>query len=147
MWQAAERNYDGIQFESLRREIEAPYNHFHDELSRCYYDGAVLSHSWLSEWGYDTEIDFASMKSKDPAEAKVLFDELHGLQDMKRQECFHDTNMAKAVAEQIPEEKYNLIYDEEGAVIGKNSDNIKAAITSLEAAKVAEAEADELVVE
>jgi len=131
-WTAPVRNYDGIQFEALRKEVDKPFNDFHDELSASYYEGGVFKHVWLKQWGYPKEIDFAAMKAVD---AKALFDELHGLQDMKRQEKFHQTNMGKAEKERIPEEKYNLILDEAGVVIGKNSDEIAAKIANVKTQK------------
>lgn len=32
-----QRNFEGIQFEELRKEIDPKYNTVHDELSSCYY--------------------------------------------------------------------------------------------------------------
>ena len=32
-----ERNFDGIQFERLRRKVDQPFNDLHDELEECFY--------------------------------------------------------------------------------------------------------------
>jgi hypothetical protein len=33
------RNFDGIQFEELRKKVDGRFNDVHDELSDCYYGG------------------------------------------------------------------------------------------------------------
>lgn len=129
------RNFDNIQFASLRQSVDPLYNDFHDQLGAAYYDGTAFKHPWLKQWGYPIEIDFGALKASDPASAKNLFDEIHGLQDWERQKKFHDENMKLPEASRIPEEKYNIIYDETGNAIGKNSDEILAKINTLRANK------------
>lgn len=135
MWKIPERNYEGMQFENLRKEVDAPYNEFHDALSIAYYNGIVFNHPWLKKWGYKYDIDFPTLKATNPAEAKRLFDEIHALQDWERVKTFHETNMSKPVIERIPEEKYNHITDGNGTVIGKVSDEIITKISKVKTEK------------
>lgn len=117
MFKPIERNYDGIRFESLRRVVDPPFGEFHDGLSAAYYNGEVFSHPWLIEWGYPKEIDFKTMKQESPKDAKSLFDEIHALQDLKRQEKFHQENLKQPESKRIPEEKYNLIRNARGETV------------------------------
>lgn len=130
-FQPTERNFVNIQFAELRKNVDPQYNDFHDELSTTYYNGLVFKHAWLKKWGYPMEIDFAALKVSDPAQAKALFDEIHALQDWERQKKFHDENMKLPENERIPEEKYNIIYDESGSIVGKHSDDVLAKINTL----------------
>ena len=66
---AATRNFDNVQFASLRANVDPPFNALHDELEEAYYQFWKLgqSHPWL---GFDVQAT--------PAESKALFDRLHG---------------------------------------------------------------------
>ncbi len=68
------RNWDGIEFEELRRKVDPLFNQLHDELSDCYYN----------YWRYGKSKPFV-VKGKvfdvqeTPEKSKELFDKLHGL--------------------------------------------------------------------
>lgn len=130
-YKPAIRNYDNIQFAHLRRAVDPSYGEFHDQLSAAYYDGGAFRHIWLKQWGYPMEIDFGALKVSNPVEAKALFDEIHSLQEWERQKKFHEENMKQPENERIPEEKYNIIYDESGNVAGKKSDEVLTRINTL----------------
>lgn len=91
----------------------------------------MLKHSWLTDWGYPGEIDFKALKQESPGEAKDLFNELHALQDLKRQEHFHRENLRQPENIKIPEEEYNIIFDEQGKDIGKVSDRVSLQVGNI----------------
>lgn len=134
-YKPAVRNYDNIQFADLRRVVDPQYGEFHDQLTAAYKDGGTFKHIWLKQWDYPMEIDFGALKATNSTEAKALFDELHALQDWKRQEKFHNENMKLSGTEHIPEEKYNIIRDIDGNIIGKKSDEILTKVNALKANK------------
>jgi hypothetical protein len=107
-----ERNFDGIQFEDLRRTVDGKFNTMHDELTDCYYN-------------------------KKPFQGKLLtkeeFDKFHGLIFHLYIIAFHQANLAQAKKDRIPEEKYNDITDEAGAVIAKKTDLASQEIARLKA--------------
>ena len=110
MYEVEERNYDNINFETLRREVDAKYTEFHDALSAAYYDGASLDHQLAVDMGYTIRpIDFGVLKTENPVLAKEIFDLLHEGQEIKRQIDFHEINMAKPPQDQISEELYNVV--------------------------------------
>lgn len=86
-----ERNFDGIQFEKLRRKIDPAFNLVHDELSDCYYNQKPFR-----EYGILS---------------KEQFDKLHGLIFLKRDVVFHQENLKQEMKDIIPEDKYNDIVD------------------------------------
>lgn len=76
MWKPPERNYDGVEFEALRRVVDAKYAQAHDELSDAYYN--YWRYGKSKPWrGYDVQ--------RTPEESKALFDKLHGMLDDLRQ--------------------------------------------------------------
>lgn len=103
----ATRNYAGIQFESIRRTLDASFNQEHDELSAAYYDywRKGLSKPWK---GYDAQAT--------PEASKVLFDKLHGLIFHRYTVAFHNANMKLPEPKQIPEDKYRYARDEKGQI-------------------------------
>lgn len=65
-----DRNFEHIQFETIRKRIDGKYNSLHDELTECYYKFWKKGLSKPFQ-GYDVQ--------KTPEESKELFDKLHGL--------------------------------------------------------------------
>ncbi|GAG22866.1 unnamed protein product, partial [marine sediment metagenome] len=62
---------------------------------------------------------------------KEQFDKLHGLIFLLRTVEFHQANMAQEAKDKIPESGYDLIYDEEGTIVGRNSEEAAKAISEL----------------
>ncbi len=83
----AERNFDGIQFEKIRRVVDPDFNTVHDELSAAYY-------------GKKPFRDYGVLD-------KATFDKLHALVFFERDIEFHDYNLTLDAKEQAPAEKYN----------------------------------------
>ena len=104
-----QRNFNGVQFEELRKEIDPKYNTVHDELSDCYYDKKPFRN-----YGVLT---------------KEQFDKLHSLIFQKREVEFHDENLKRP--EKYDEAKYNDIKDKDGNVIGKKVDKAQEKIQEL----------------
>ena len=104
-----QRNFNGVQFEELRKEIDPKYNMVHDELSDCYYDKKPFRN-----YGVLT---------------KEQFDKLHSLIFQKREVEFHDENLKRP--EKYDETKYNDITDKDGNVIGKKVDKAQEKIQEL----------------
>jgi len=113
IWKKPERNFDKIQFEQLRKEIDGPFNDLHDELSDCYYNKKPFR-----SYGILT---------------KQQFDKLHGLIFLQRDVVFHQENLKKPKKDQISEQQYNEISDEQGTVIAKKSEQAIAKIAELKA--------------
>ena len=105
------RNFDGIQFEELRKELDHKYNAVHDELSDAYYNQRPFR-----EYG---------ILSKD------AFDELHGLIFLMRDVEFHEANLAKAEGGRIPESEYNLDAGSNGIASITKAERAKIAIAQL----------------
>lgn len=82
------RNFSGIQFEELRREIDDRYNEVHDELSDAYYGGKPFR-----EYG---------------VLSKETFDKLHALIFWMRDVEFDERNQTKHLDKRVPMEKYDL---------------------------------------
>jgi hypothetical protein len=121
------RNFDRVQFEALRREIDGMFNKIHDELSAAYYD--YWRHGQSCPWqGFDVQ------PTKEAS--KALFEKLHKLIFEHRDVQFHVMNMRKPKKDQIPEEQYNYVYDEEGAVVALKSEVAQAAIDALSAQRI-----------
>lgn len=100
---ASERNYDGIQYETLRRKIDPMFNQAHDALSAAYYEGYEFI--WQGKnYGILDKDTFDTMQGKIWAEYEVMF---------------HEENLKQEEKDIIPEEKYNKIeeYDEDGNFI------------------------------
>lgn len=114
-WKSPKRNWKGIQFESLRRQVDPKFNEAHDALSKAYYEGTEFI--WKDKnWGVLN---------------KETFDKLHGLIFHLRTLKFHQENEKQPKEAQIPEEKYNNIYDEKGKLVEKNFDIAVARINEL----------------
>ncbi len=107
------RNFEGIQFEKLRKVIDHKYNTVHDELSDCYYNKKSFR-----TFGVLT---------------KEQFDKLHGLIFLERDMEFHVENLKQPAAEQYPEEKYNEERDRDGQVVAKRNEKAAARIAELKA--------------
>jgi hypothetical protein len=104
-WEAPERNFDRVEYEKLRKEIDKKYNDLHDQLSDCYYNHWREGETCEFQ-GYDVLLT--------PEQNKEQFDELHGLLWIMYQDYFHRENLKQPEADKIPEERYNIDYDEEG---------------------------------
>lgn len=105
------RNFKGIQFEELRKEIDPKYNTVHDELSDCYYGKKPFRNYGVL--------------------SKEQFDKLHSLIFQKRDVEFHEKNKEKTTETQYDEKKYNDIIDRKGNIIGKKADKAKEIIQEL----------------
>jgi predicted nucleotidyltransferase component of viral defense system len=106
-WIAPERNYDKVQYESIRREIDGVFTTFHDALSKAYYDGTIIKSPIIIQYGYNSDtIDFGSKKLLDPVGAKKLFDLLHGINEEKRMIKFDEVNKLRSTKNRIPEKEY-----------------------------------------
>jgi len=108
-----ERNFEGIQFEKLRKVIDHKYNAVHDELSDCYYNKKPFR-----TYGILT---------------KEQFDKLHGLIFLEREVDFHEENLKQPAKDKIPEAEYNDDIDRDGKVIGKKNEQAAARIAALKA--------------
>lgn len=109
----SERNFDGIQFESLRSVVDDKFNLVHDELSDCYYSGRPFRNFGIL--------------------SKEKFDKIHGLIFLMRDIVFHSENLKLPIKERIPSEQYNDITDESGRIVGIKSQQALQAIAALKA--------------
>lgn len=111
-WKPAERNYDGIQFEGLRKQIDGKFDIVHDELSDCYYNGKPFRTYGMLD--------------------KATFDKLHGLIFLMRDVEFHTENLKLNVENRIPEKEYNAQeVDKDGNIIKTKSDFAQEKINVL----------------
>lgn len=122
MWQPAQRNFDKIQFEKLRKKVDITFNAAHDKLSDCYYNYWKKGNSKPFR-GYDVQ--------PTREESKRLFDKLHGLIFQLRELKFHSENLKQPAKDRIPEEKYNIIFDSERKPIGKRVDAVILRVEEL----------------
>ena len=84
-YKIVERNMDRIQYESIRKKVDAKYNLWHDELSKAYYD--YWKHGKSYPWkGYDVK--------DTPEESKAQFDKLHGLIFLLHEKALYEQNIA-----------------------------------------------------
>jgi len=88
-WTPPSRNFDNIQFETLRKTVDGKFNTVHDELSDCYYNGKPFR-----TFGILT---------------KEKFDKLHGLIFVLRDIAFHQENFKSPPPKRIPEDEYNYV--------------------------------------
>ncbi len=105
------RNFDKIQFEDLRKDIDPKYNNLHDELTDCYYKKISFRN-----YGILT---------------KEQFDKLHGLIFLHRDIEFHDKNLERPKEKQYDEKKYNNVMDKKGDIIYKKTNKAMEKIQSL----------------
>lgn len=119
---ATTRNYIGIQFENIRKTLDAKFNNAHDELSKAYYDywSEGLSYPWKS---FD--------KQATPEASKALFDKLHELIFHRCLIAFHDVNMALPKPKQYSQDEYRYIKDDKGVIIGDKVTEAQTAISLL----------------
>lgn len=114
-WKTPVRNWKGIQFEVLRRQVDPKFNQAHDVLSKAYYEGKPLV--WKGkDWGI---LD------------KETFDKLHGLIFHQRTIAFHVANMKLPQSERILEAEYNDVLDVKGSVILRHTSEATKAIKNL----------------
>ena len=92
-----QRNFDGIQFEKLRKEIDPKFNTIHDELSDCYYNGKSFK-----TFGILT---------------KEKFDKLHSLIFLWYDVTFHTENLKQLPKDIISPALYDEIKNEIGTVV------------------------------
>lgn len=100
MWDPPKRNFDRIEHEKLRKEVDGKFNDLHDELSDCFYNKNPYK-----TYGILT---------------KEQFDKLHGLIFLMRDIDFHEQNKKQSLEDIIPEEKYNDMKDEAGNPVKKD---------------------------
>lgn len=118
-WKPPVRNFDGVQFERLRKrpELDAKFNEVCDRLSAAYYDGGTFRQGKL--W-----INFGELKKLDPEQAKLIFDKLHGL-------VWHHYDVALVAANralgEYPEEEVNCPVEvaQDGTVLKRREDLAK----------------------
>lgn len=125
-YKKVERNMTNIQHQVIRDKIDAKFNDVHDRLSAAYYDGGVFTQGEKS-W------DFGKLKKQNPADAKALFDKLHGLIFHLRDVAFNETNLALPKNERIPVKKYDAITDDSGTIIGSRLEVTQTIINTLKA--------------
>ncbi|MEM2124991.1 MAG: hypothetical protein QXQ53_01175 [Candidatus Methanosuratincola sp.] len=116
-WTPPERNFDGVQFETLRKEVDKRFNDLHDELSDCYYNHKPFRHYGIL--------------------SKELFDKLHGLIFLKRDVAFHEANLRRPPEERIPTEKYDTILNDKGEVVGSRVAEAQTMIDRLKSEGIA----------
>jgi hypothetical protein len=81
VWVPAVRNYNGIQYQNLRVDVDPRFNELHDELSDAYYN----------YWKWGESKDFQGYDVQPTIEeSKEQFDALHGL--------IHDLHMLNMYA-------------------------------------------------
>lgn len=122
VWKPPVRNFDGVQFERLRKrpELDAKFNEVCDRLSAAYYDGDTFRQGKL--W-----INFGELKKLDPEQAKFIFDKLHGL-------IWHHYDAALVALNrsfgEYPEEQVNFSVevDQTGTVLKRREDLAKELI-------------------
>lgn len=107
------RNFDGVQFEELRKVIDAKYNAVHDELSDCFYNKKPFRTYGVLD--------------------KATFDKLHGLIFTQRDVEFHAENLKLPEEKRIPEAKYNEITDKDGTVVARKNEQAFQEIAKLKA--------------
>jgi hypothetical protein len=110
-WKPPTRNFEGVQFENLRKTLDARFNAVHDELSACYYGGKPFRN-----YGILT---------------KEQFDKLHGLIFDLRDVAFDEENQKLPEDQKISEDKYNDVKDEAGNIVGKKTAEAKQRIARL----------------
>lgn len=115
-WISSERNWRGIQFEELRRQVDPKFNEVHDTLSKAFYEKRPFV--WKGKnWGI---LD------------KEIFDKLHGLIFELRHLVFHRENKKQTLEKRIPEEQYNECRGQDGT-IEKLTDRANQRIAELKA--------------
>lgn len=113
MWKPPARNFDGIQFEAIRKQIDAKFNEIHDRLSAAYYNRSVFDNG-------EEKIDFGKMREENPKVAKELFDKLHALIFFHRDVEFHEYNTTLPANQRIAESEYNEMQNEAGETARKS---------------------------
>lgn len=106
-------NFEGVQWGELRKLTDPEFNDLHKELSDCYYGKTPFRTYGILN--------------------KEQFDKLHGLIFWKLEIAFHQANLAQPAEDRIPEKEYNEIFDKDGVVIGKKTDQTLIKIAALEA--------------
>ena len=88
------RNFDGIQYEELRRQIDWKYNEADDALSKAYYEGTKFT--WKGK-------DYGILN-------KEIFDKLQAMLWARYEIMFHEENLKQT--KKILESEYNEICTE-----------------------------------
>jgi len=116
------RNLAGVQFEALRRNLDAGYNNLHDSLEDSYYN--YWKHGQSKSWnGYDVQ--------PTAEESKELFDILHGLIWLHYTEELHAENRKLPAEKRYDENKYDIIRDKDNRPIGRRSAKATQAIKTI----------------
>ena len=116
MYTPAERNFEKVQYEAVRKNIDHKYNKLHDELSACYYEGRPFSNGG---------VDYGVLD-------KDTFDKLHGLIFEMLQVEFHQENMKPETLNKIPEDQYRYAKDATGKIV---ADSVAAAQAKISASE------------
>ena len=113
---AANREFDGVRHEKLRKQIDYKYNEVHDALSKAYYEETEFS--WKgTDYGVLDEETFIKLQAMIWARYEILF---------------HEENLKQDEKDKIPESEYNNILDDDGlTVIDKKDDKALEKINNL----------------
>ena len=110
---ASERNYDSIQFEELRKQIDYTYSKAHDALSAAYYE----------------EYEFVWNGKNYGILDKETFDKLQTMLWARYEVLFHQENVKRGI---YSESDYNDILDKNGNIVGKKTDKALKRIQELQ---------------
>lgn len=112
-------NYDGIQYESLRKAIDWRYTQAHDTLSEAYYEQKTFV--WQG-------IDYGII-------TKDQFDKTQALIWAKYEILFHEENIKQLPEDRIPLNEYEEVkecaLDGECTVVGSRSEKAQERINQL----------------
>ena len=104
----AQRNYDRIQFEKIRRKVDPKYTQLHDRLSEAYYTYKRENKDTSVTIGNGNKtIEFTT--SKTPEENKQLFDKYHALIEYLRQIALDTENKKQSKPDIKLYNQYNTV--------------------------------------
>lgn len=111
------RNYDGIQFEDLRRQIDGVFNDLHDSLEEAYY-GARDANGRLDRttgWSAGVSKPWEGFDVRPtPEQSKAQFDVLHGHLWISHSLHFHAENLKQPSP--YPRSAYDEYEDDDGVL-------------------------------
>ncbi len=137
------RNYNGIQFEVLRRVVDPAFHDFKDELEEA-FDGARLPDGSLdktSGWSSGVSKPFRGFdKQATVEESKALFDHIHGALFTLYTLVLHDENVAqglpfpreqidKPIPSRVAEALVETARKEKRSLTGKEVQTLNASLT------------------
>jgi len=85
-WQPAKCNYDRVQYEALRRDVEAPFTEAHDAISAVWYN------HWRQGDLIEVEVCGQRLQPRDEKDARAIFDAVHAKVELLRQEALDAAN-------------------------------------------------------